>query len=124
MTEMKDDLLNWALLQGSSLGCKDTSNVVNVTLAPLPNVTVPQSTFTACFTGGPTVVPAGIPTGGVWSGLGMVNDSVFDPTVLGPGPSFMAVPSWEVSAQYCAPVLTKHEVFWPGGVQQQRPLAK
>jgi hypothetical protein len=72
-----------------SLGCKDTSNIVNVTLAPLPNVTVPQSTFTACFTGGPTVVPAGTPTGGVWSGLGMVNDSVFDPTVLGPGPSLI-----------------------------------
>ena len=72
-----------------SLGCKDTSNVVNVTIAPLPNVTVPQSTFTACFTGGPTVVPDGIPSGGVWSGLGMVNDSVFDPTVLGPGPSLI-----------------------------------
>ena len=72
-----------------SLGCKDTSNVVNVTLAPLPNVTVPQSTFTACFSGGPTVVPAGSPSGGVWSGLGMVNDSVFDPTVLGPGPSLI-----------------------------------
>ena len=72
-----------------SLGCKDTSNVVNVTLAPLPTVTVPQSTFTACFSGGPTVVPAGSPSGGIWSGLGMVNDSVFDPTVLGPGPSLI-----------------------------------
>ena len=72
-----------------SLGCKDTSNVVNVTIASLPNVTVPQSTFTACFSGGPTVVPAGNPSGGVWSGLGMVNDSVFDPTVLGPGPSLI-----------------------------------
>ena len=72
-----------------SLGCKDTSNVVNVTIAPLPNVTVPQSTFTACFTGGPIVVPAGSPSGGVWSGMGMVNDSVFDPTILGPGPSLI-----------------------------------
>ena len=72
-----------------SLGCKDTSNVVNVTIAPLPNVTVPQSTFTACFSGGPTVVPAGSPVGGVWSGLGMVNDSVFNPTLLGPGPSLI-----------------------------------
>ncbi len=72
-----------------SLGCKDTSNIANVSIAPLPNVTVPQSTFTACFTGGPTVVPAGSPSGGVWSGLGMVNDSVFDPTILGPGPSLI-----------------------------------
>jgi hypothetical protein len=72
-----------------SLGCKDTSNIVNVNIAPLPNVTVPQSTFTACFSGGPTVVQAGNPTGGVWSGLGMVNDSVFDPTILGPGPSLI-----------------------------------
>ena len=72
-----------------SLGCKDTSNVVNVNIAPLPNVTVPQSTFTACFSGGPTVVPAGNPSGGVWSGLGMINDSVFDPTILGPGPSLI-----------------------------------
>ena len=72
-----------------SLGCKDTSNIVNVSIAPLPNVIVPQSTFTACFTGGPTVVPAGSPSGGVWSGLGMVNDSIFDPTILGPGPSLI-----------------------------------
>ncbi len=72
-----------------SLGCKDTSNVVNVTIAPLPNVTVPQSTFTACFSGGPTVVPAGSPLGGIWSGLGIVNDSVFNPTLLGPGPSLI-----------------------------------
>ena len=28
----------------------------------------------------------------------------------------MAVPSWEVGAWYCAPVLTNQEVFWPGGV--------
>ena len=28
----------------------------------------------------------------------------------------MAVPSREVGARYCAPVLTKQEVFWPGGV--------
>ncbi len=76
-------------LTTDSLGCKDTSNVVNVNIAPLPNVTVPQSTFTACFSGGPAVVPAGNPSGGVWSGLGMVNDSVFDPTILGPGPSLI-----------------------------------
>ena len=35
---------------------------------------------------------------------------------MGPGPSFMAVPSQEVGAQYCTPVLTNPEVFWPGGV--------
>ena len=79
---------NFSLIT-DSLGCKDTSNVVNVTIASLPNVTVPQSTFTACFSGGPTVVPAGSPSGGIWSGLGMVNDSIFDPTVLGPGPSLI-----------------------------------
>ena len=28
----------------------------------------------------------------------------------------MAVPSREVGARYCAPVLTMHEVLWPGGV--------
>ena len=28
----------------------------------------------------------------------------------------MAVPSREVGARYCAPVLTKQEVFWPEGV--------
>ena len=32
----------------------------------------------------------------------------------------MAVPSWEVGAQYCTPVLTKPEVFWPGGVESVR----
>ena len=38
---------------------------------------------------------------------------------MGPGPSFMAVPSREVGARYCAPVLTNQEVFWPGGVSAQ-----
>ena len=28
----------------------------------------------------------------------------------------MAVPSREVGAQYCAPILTMQEVLWPGGV--------
>ena len=35
---------------------------------------------------------------------------------MGPGPSFMAVPSREVGVRYCAPVLTNPEVFLPGGV--------
>ena len=34
----------------------------------------------------------------------------------------MAVPSREVSARYCTPVLTKHEVLWPGGVAYRRPI--
>ena len=72
-----------------SLGCKDTSNVVNVTIAPLPSVSVPLTPFTVCLSGGPVVVPDGTPVGGVWSGLGMINDSVFDPNLLGPGPSLI-----------------------------------
>ena len=72
-----------------SLGCKDTSNVVNVTIAPLPSVSVPLTPFTVCLSGGPVVVPDGTPAGGVWSGLGMINDSVFDPNFLGAGPSLI-----------------------------------
>ena len=72
-----------------SLGCKDTSNVVNVTIAPLPSVSVPLTPFTVCLSGGAVVVPDGTPAGGVWSGLGMINDSVFDPNFLGPGPSLI-----------------------------------
>ena len=79
---------NYSILT-DSLGCKDTSNVVNVTIAPLPSVSVPLTPFTVCLSGGAVVVPDGNPSGGVWSGLGMINDSVFDPTFLGPGPSLI-----------------------------------
>ena len=37
---------------------------------------------------------------------------------LGPGPSFMAVPSREVGARYCAPVLTKEGSFLARGSRQ------
>ena len=79
---------NYSILT-DSLGCKDTSNVVNVTIAPLPSVSVPLTPFTVCLSGGAVVVPDGTPAGGVWSGLGMINDSVFDPNFLGAGPSLI-----------------------------------
>ncbi|MFT6322596.1 MAG: hypothetical protein ACJAWO_000139 [Halieaceae bacterium] len=72
-----------------SLGCQDTSNMVSVTIENNPIVTVPPNTLNTCFTSGPIVVPSGSPLGGVWAGLGMINDSVFNPTITGAVPSIL-----------------------------------
>lgn len=72
-----------------SLGCKDTSNVVTVTLGNLPQVTAPSNTLSICSTSGQVVIPSGSPAGGVWSGTGVVNDTIFDPSISGSGPSLI-----------------------------------
>lgn len=72
-----------------SLGCKDTSNVVNVTFSQVPNVSTPNTTLTVCANSGTFSIPGGTPSGGIWSGTGVVNDTLFNPAVVGSGPSLL-----------------------------------
>jgi hypothetical protein len=69
----------------SSGTCVDTSSVINVTVNPLPAVTLtlPQDSF---CTNQPSasVLSGGSPAGGVWSGPG-VSGNLFTPATAGPG---------------------------------------
>lgn len=76
-------------LEIDSLGCKDTSNVVTVTVSALPTVTAPSNSLSICSNAGQVVIPPGSPVGGVWSGAGVINDTVFDPALTGSGPSLI-----------------------------------
>ncbi len=69
-----------------SLGCLDTSNTVTVSQEALPTVSVPTTTLTVCNIAAPFTLQGGQPAGGVWSGTGVVNDTVFDPSIVGSGP--------------------------------------
>jgi hypothetical protein len=46
---------------------------------------VSMSSMTFCLNSGPTVLNTGVPAGGIYSGSGMVNDSVFNPGIAGVG---------------------------------------
>jgi hypothetical protein len=65
-------------------GCKDTSDPIQVTISALPNVNM-SSLGTICVSDGQTTLSQGTPAGGVYKGIGMINDTVFDPTVSGQG---------------------------------------
>jgi len=65
-------------------GCIDTSNALSVTVNALPNVTL--SNFTPICSGqGRVTLTQGSPIGGSYAGLGMINDTVFDPDTSGTG---------------------------------------
>ncbi|MFN8712145.1 MAG: CUB domain-containing protein, partial [Bacteroidota bacterium] len=68
----------------SSGTCVDTSSVINVTVNPLPAVTLtlPQDSF--CTNQSPSGLSGGSPTGGSWSGSG-VSGNLFNPATAGPG---------------------------------------
>ncbi|MFT6322781.1 MAG: hypothetical protein ACJAWO_000325 [Halieaceae bacterium] len=76
-------------LQVDSLGCKDTSNVATIILGSQPTVTAPSNSLSICSNAGQVDIPDGTPSGGVWSGAGVVNDTVFDPALTGSGPSLI-----------------------------------
>ncbi len=65
-------------------GCLDTSSAVSVTINTLPNVSL-ASLDTVCVDGGTVVLTQGSPSGGVYKGIGMINDTVFDPGTSGQG---------------------------------------
>jgi hypothetical protein len=76
-------------IEVDSLGCKDTSNTVDVVFSPLPNVSTPPNTITVCSNGGIVPLQGGLPLGGTWSGFGVVNDTLFDPAIVASGPTLL-----------------------------------
>ena len=81
-------------------GCKDTSDPVQVTIHPLPNVNM-SSLGTICVSDGQQVLNAGTPVGGVYKGIGVVNDTVFDPNISGQG-SFLIWYVYENTTTGCS----------------------
>lgn len=84
--------IGYAFTNGN--GCSDTAyttiNVVNgVTVATTPLTGV-------CESEAPFALTMGSPAGGVYSGVGMVNDSIFDPSLSGSG-TFDIVYSYNVN---------------------------
>lgn len=68
-----------------SLGCRDTSSTVTVTVGTAVNVTVSPSSQSVCGGSSSFTLTGGSPVGGVWSGTGVVNDSIFNPQLAGAG---------------------------------------
>ena len=66
-----------------SLGCFDTSNVIQVNQVALPSVSSPLS-FNKCETDTLFTLTGGSPAGGVWTGVGVVNGT-YDPIAQGTG---------------------------------------
>jgi hypothetical protein len=64
--------------------CQDTAHVT-VTVNPLPNVSIQvYSPDTICNTQAPLTLPNGTPTGGTYSGVGVIGGN-FDPNIVGIG---------------------------------------
>ncbi|MBK9672542.1 MAG: T9SS type A sorting domain-containing protein [Bacteroidetes bacterium] len=57
---------------------------LNITLNSLPTIIFSQLD-TLCFSSNPIVLQAGIPAGGVYTGVGITNDSIFNPSLSGAG---------------------------------------
>ena len=68
----------------ASTGCTSTITK-NITINALPIVTIP-ATASYCNSNGSVILNGGSPAGGVYSGIGVLNDSVFYPTLV-PGSS-------------------------------------
>ncbi len=67
-----------------SAGCIDTSDVVNITVAAPPNVT--HSNFSAvCDGDDPFLLTGGNPSGGSYSGSGVISGDTFDPGIAALG---------------------------------------
>ena len=67
-----------------SAGCIDTSDVVNITVAAPPNVT--HSNFSAvCDGDDPFLLTGGNPSGGSYSGSGVISGDTFDPGIAAVG---------------------------------------
>ncbi len=69
----------------STRGC-DSIVTLNLNVNAIPNVQLGLNT-TYCLSQGAVVLSAGIPTGGVYAGTGIINGNVFDPTAVGGGNS-------------------------------------
>ncbi len=60
------------------------SQTLNITLNSLPTI-IFTHLDTLCFASNPIVLQAGTPAGGVYTGVGITNDSIFNPSLSGAG---------------------------------------
>jgi hypothetical protein len=65
-------------------GCSDTSRVIPVVVNTIPAVSL-SVVDTVCLSASPFVLSGGTPAGGVYTGRGVVSDSIFDPSIAGIG---------------------------------------
>ncbi|HRG57304.1 MAG TPA: T9SS type A sorting domain-containing protein [Bacteroidia bacterium] len=65
----------------ANTGCTTVSSFV-ITVNPLPSVTLPP-TATYCNSVGNIILTGGTPNGGYYSGVGVLNDSIFYPSLIG-----------------------------------------
>ncbi|MBK9335084.1 MAG: HYR domain-containing protein [Lewinellaceae bacterium] len=70
----------------TATGCTST-NSIDVTVNPLPVMTCPTSPVNAC-TGTPLTLSGGLPTGGIYSGDGVISGAFEPDSVSGPGPNY------------------------------------
>jgi len=76
----------YEVITGGAGHCPDTSNTIVVSVNPLPIVYFPTGAAdTVCSSGSPLTLSGGSPAGGVYSGLGVSSDSIFNPNGLQPG---------------------------------------
>lgn len=71
-----------SLTINSDCGDRTVSTVIQVD--PLPVIQLPSLPAQLC-TGSDPIILSALPAGGDWSGLGIVNDTVFDPAIAGAG---------------------------------------
>ena len=74
---------NYAVIV-DSIGCVDTSNVIAITVNSLPTVTH-SNLATVCDGDDPFTLTGGSPSGGVYSGTGVVGGTSFDPGAAATG---------------------------------------
>ena len=77
------------LIEIDSFGCKDTTTNATVLFSTLPSVSTPPNTINICSNGSVVPLLGGSPSNGIWSGFGVVNDSLFDPAIVGSGPTLL-----------------------------------
>jgi subtilisin-like proprotein convertase family protein len=74
---------NYTVIATDASGCTGQSSVT-VTVNSLPAVSV-DPMASVCNNVSPIALTAGVPSGGTWSGAGVINGASFDPAVAGPG---------------------------------------
>jgi photosystem II stability/assembly factor-like uncharacterized protein/phage-related protein len=90
-TSLSNSILAFANGSGGTIsvtaanGCGTSlPQTLNITLNSLPTIIFSQLD-TLCYTSNPIVLQAGVPAGGVYTGVGITNDSIFNPAIAGAG---------------------------------------
>ncbi|MEX2596296.1 MAG: SprB repeat-containing protein, partial [Salibacteraceae bacterium] len=94
---------NYSVVVDSN-GCVDTSNIITVTVNPLPNVTH-SNLSSVCDSEDPFQLTGGSPAGGVYTGGAIIGGDTFDPSIANSGSN--SVVYTYTDANGCADSVTK-----------------